>query len=173
MCSTVGCKKNKKKKEEKKKGILKSFCHVSFINRDQADAVLQSIKGSGFELQNGKGRKLKFDKPKTKVQNKRWYCLKAAEELLKKDPRTANAQVTVETKMPVRRVLVGKAVAFEQERDDAIGAFMGAYLRRLEHRCFSVGALGPRSRRYGSRSVHGCSDRPFFECCAVPLSTVS
>jgi len=114
-------------KGDRQKGILKSFCHVSFINRDQADAVLQSIKGSGFELQNGKGRKLKFDKPKTKVQNKRWYCLKAAEELLKKDPRTANAQVTVETKMPVRRVLVGKAVAFEQERDDAIGAFMGAY----------------------------------------------
>ena len=59
-------------KGDRQKGILKSFCHASFINRDQADAVLQSIKGSGFELQNGKGRKLKFNKPKTKVQNKRW-----------------------------------------------------------------------------------------------------
>ena len=114
-------------KGDRQKGILKSFCHASFINRDQADAVLQSIKGSGFELQNGKGRKLKFDKPKTKVQNKRWYCLKAAEEMLKKDPRTANAQVTIETKMPVRRVLVGKATAFEQEKDDAIGVFTGVF----------------------------------------------
>ena len=33
----------------------------------------------------------------------------------------------IDTRMPVRKVLVGGAVAFEQERDDLIGVFAGDF----------------------------------------------
>ena len=87
---------------------------------------------------------------------------------MKKDPRTANAKVAIETKMPVRRVLVDKVAAFEYEKDDAIGVCTGAFtdlsidLSRYEPWGRAVAHMH-RTDTWTALS----------KCCAVPVSTVS
>ena len=118
---------NYKYKFPRKDGKLKGQCHLTFITRDEADEVLRRIRDGKFEIKNGKNANLTFDKPKTSMQEKRWYHVRAAEELLKKDARTKGQKVEIDKKMPIRKVLVNNKVAFEQEKDDVVGVFVGDF----------------------------------------------
>ena len=123
-------------KGAKKDGNLKDFSYVEFINRDVADATLDVIKKQGHRCTNQKGDSLKIDKAKTAVQRQRWYRMRAAKELIEKDPKARGTTVDIETKMPVRKVVVisgGKSVtAFKQDKDDLWGEFVGDF----GHLCF-------------------------------------
>jgi hypothetical protein len=50
-----------------------------------------------------------------------------AEELVKDDARTKGCEVKVDSKMPVRKVLVNWESVFEQQRDDVVGSFVGKF----------------------------------------------
>ncbi len=110
-----------------KNGNLKSYCYATFLTRDEADRVLSELNGKKYELKNGKGDKVKYDKPRTAVQRKRWACMMRAEEIVKAHERAKGFEVKIESKMPVRKVTVQGEVVFEQERDDAVGIFVGKF----------------------------------------------
>ena len=111
----------------RKDGKLKGYCYATFLTRDEADRVLSEIKTKKLETKNRKGENLKFDKPRTAVQRKRWAVMLRAEEMLKNHELARGHEVKLDSKMPVRRVMVNGEVAFEQERDDAIGVFVGTF----------------------------------------------
>ncbi len=114
-------------KGPRKNGNLKSYCYATFLTRDEADRVLSELNGKKYELKNGKGDMVKYDKPRTSVQRKRWACMVRAEEIVKAHERSKGFEVKIESKMPVRKVTVQGEVVFEQERDDAIGTFVGKF----------------------------------------------
>jgi hypothetical protein len=114
-------------KGPRKDGNLKTYCYATFLTRDEADKVLADLKQSKCVLKNGKGDDIKFDKPRTTVQRKRWACMLRAEELVKDDARTKGFEVKVDSKMPVRKVLVNWESVFEQQRDDVVGSFVGKF----------------------------------------------
>ncbi len=114
-------------KYPRKQGKLKPSCSITMLTRDEADDVMKQINSQKYQVQNGKGKDVKFDKPRTALQKSRWAAMKRAEEQLKKDERAKGRDVKIETQMPVRKVLVGGKVAFEQTREDAIGIFTGEF----------------------------------------------
>ena len=79
-------------------------------------------------MNSSTGDKLKFDKPRTAVQRKRWACMLRAAEIAKEDARSNGYETKIESKMPVRNVLVNGEAVFEQERDDAVGVFPGKFV---------------------------------------------
>ena len=97
------------------------------LTRDEADAVLKAINTEKYKMTNGKNKDLKFDKPRSALQKSRWSAVKRAEAQLKNDKRTKGFEVKVESLMPVRKVLVGGKIAFEQTRGDGIGMFVGDF----------------------------------------------
>ncbi len=114
-------------KYPRKQGKLKPSCSITMLTRDEADDVMKQINSQKYQVQNGKGKDVKFDKPRSALQKSRWAAMKRAEEQLKKDERAKGREVKIETQMPVRKVLVGGKVAFEQTREDAIGIFTGEF----------------------------------------------
>ena len=110
---------------------LKNTSYVEFINREVSDSVISTIKTTNLDCVNAKNVKLIIAKSKTAAQKERWYFMNIAEELIKKDVLSAGAAVSIESKMPVRKVLVTKngeaVVAFEQNKDDLRGEFKGPY----------------------------------------------
>ncbi len=114
-------------KYPRKQGKMKPSCAITVLTRDEADEVLKQINSQKYKIQNGKGKDIKFDKPRTALQKARWAAMKRAEEQLKKDGRTNGREVKLESQMPVRKVLVGGVLAFEQTKEDAIGMFVGEF----------------------------------------------
>ena len=61
----------------------------------------------------------------SKVNARRNYSLRAAEEKIKADGKASNAKV--EVKMKDRKVLVNGEEAFVQSKDELGGCFVGAF----------------------------------------------
>ena len=71
----------------------------------------------------------KFKSARTKVQRARNWALRKAEELIKVEAnsRSISGLVRIHFEMPIRKVLVGEAVVFQQLRNELRGEFVGEF----------------------------------------------
>ena len=99
---------------------------VEFSSRDLRERVLKKVDERGGSMPEDDSNNVSIKRAKIQWQLKRNASLKKASEILKKDPRAKDKEVTIEWQMEGtkdRAVKIGADVVFLQNKTDATGKF--------------------------------------------------
>ena len=96
--------------------------YVEFHTPEAANRFYNMVKGKNEAKVNVGGNELLVKLARTKLNEKRNYSLRKAEELIKSDASSKNKAVKIDWKE--RQVLVNNAVAFMQDKMETEGSFV-------------------------------------------------